>query len=78
MRERRGRTECADDRVEQASGGADNGGNPGGREDLAERPDRAADMVAEVGLVEPAAVVAHEVPHAGLRIGRVLEEASER
>ena len=38
-------------------------GHPGGREDLAERPDRAADVVADVRLVEPAAVVAHEVAH---------------
>ena len=39
--------------------------DPGGREDLTERPDRSADMVADIRLVQPAPVVAHEVPHPG-------------
>ena len=51
----------------------DDGGDPGGGEDLAERPDRAADVVADVRLVEPAAVVAHEVAHPAVALGRVQE-----
>ena len=53
--------------------GLDDGGDPGGGEDLAERPDRAADVVADVRLVEPAAVVAHEVAHPALALGGVQE-----
>ena len=68
------RSECADDLVEQSARGADDGGDPGRREDLAQRPDRAADVVPDVRRVEPAPVVAHEVSHPGLRVGRVLEE----
>ena len=68
------RVERADDLVEQAASGADNGGHPRRREDVAQRPDRAADVVADVRLVEPAAVVAHEVAHPALWIGRVLEK----
>ena len=46
-----------------ASGGPDDRGHPRGGENLAERPDRAADVIADVRLVEPAPVVAHEVAH---------------
>jgi hypothetical protein len=64
----------ADDGVEQALARTDDGGNPGGGEDLPEGPDRPSDMIAGVGVVDPAPVVAHEVPHAALAVRRVLEE----
>ena len=69
----RRRLERATSAVEQPPRGPDDGGDPGGREDLAERPDRAADVVADVGLVEPAAVVAHEVAHPAVAVGGVQE-----
>ena len=54
--------------------GLDERGRPRGGEDLAERPDRATDVVADVRLVEPAAVVGHEVAHAWPLVGRVVQE----
>ncbi len=57
-------------RVEQIARRPDECGNPCGGEDLAERPDRAADVIADVRLVEPAAVVAHEVAHSAARRSR--------
>ena len=55
--------ECRDEPCEQVACRNDDGGDPCGGEDLAERPDGAADVVADVWLVEPATVVAHEVAH---------------
>ena len=72
--QRRLRSERADDRVEQARVGLTTRGHPGRREDLAECPDRTADVIPDVRLVEPAPVVPHEVPHPRPRVGRVLEE----
>ena len=67
--------ERAHERVEQPLRRVDERGSPGGCEHFAERPDRAADVVADVRVVEPAAVVAHEVPHAGAAgVARVAEE----
>ena len=65
------RHECVEKRPRRARESRD----PGGREDLTERPDRSADMVADMRLVQPASVVAHEVPHPGaLGPGRELQE----
>src|SRR5689334_594288 len=55
--------ERADESREQIPDGDDEGGNPGGRQDLAECPGGAADVIAGVRFVEPASVVAHEVAH---------------
>src|SRR5690348_11922662 len=68
--------ERLDQRVEQPPCGLDERWSPGGREDFSERPDRAADVVADVSAVEPPSVVAHEVPHA--RPGRIARVAEER
>ena len=65
--------ERADEPVEEIAGRPDDGRDPGGGEDVAERPDRPADMVADVRLVEPATVVAHEVAHPAVPGGRMEE-----
>ena len=62
-----------DERGKQTSRRPDCGRHPGRREHVTERPDRAADMIADVWFVEPAPVVAHEVPHAGA-VGCVVEK----
>ena len=49
--------------------------HPGRREHLAERPDRATDVVADMRLVEPVPFVAHEVAHArAVLVGRCVEK----
>src|SRR5207249_2050154 len=55
--------ELGDQSLEQVARRRDETRDPGGGEHVAERPDRATDMVAKVRLVEPATVVAHEVAH---------------
>src|SRR5579884_3451635 len=65
--------ERVDEAVEEVAGRAYDGRDPRRREDVAQRPDRSADMIAEVRLVEPAAVVTHEVPHAAVAARRVQE-----
>ena len=52
------------ERLDQSLCGVDERRRPGSRENLAERQDRAPNVVADVRRVEPAPVVAHEVPHA--------------
>ena len=54
------RDEC----VEKAARRADDRRHPGRREDLAECPDRPADVVSDMRFVEPMPVVTHEVAHA--------------
>ena len=60
-------------RSRRSRGRTDDGRDPRRGEDVAERPDRAADVVADVRLVEPATVVAHEVAHPAVAGGRVQE-----
>ena len=67
--------ERADERCEHPPRRFDERGHPRRREHVAERPDRTADVVADVRVVEPAPVVRHEVAHALARVvGRVREE----
>ena len=67
--------ERADEGREQTPSRPDERGHPRGREHVAERPDRTADVIADMRLVEPAAVVAHEVAHArSAVVGRVVEK----
>ena len=62
-----------DESVEQILRRPDKSRDPRGGENLTERPGGATDVVAHVRLVEPAAVVAHEVAHAALPGGIVQE-----
>ena len=65
----------ADEAGEEPLGRADDRRRPGGREHLADRPDRAADVIPGMWLVEPAPVVAHEVAHAAAAlVGGGVEE----
>ncbi len=63
----------AHEALEQVAHRHDDSGDPCRSEDLPERPDGAAHVVADVRLVEPAPVVAHEVAHAVVTGGCVQE-----
>ena len=63
----------SDEPLEQIAHRHDDSRDPCRGKDLAERPDCAADMVADVRLVEPAPVVAHEVAHAVVPSGGMQE-----
>src|SRR5581483_9632790 len=65
--------ECVAESVEQVACRPHDGRNPGGGENVAERPDRPSDVVADVRLVQPAAVIAHEVAHPTVVGGCVKE-----
>ena len=65
--------ECVDELVEEVACRPHHGRDPCGGENVSERPDRPADVVADVRLVQPAAVVAHEVAHAAVSGRRVQE-----
>ena len=53
------------------------GRDPRGRQDLAERPDRAAEIIADVRVVQRAAVIAHEVAHTVV-LGRGVKNCAAR
>ena len=65
--------ERADETPQEVARRSDDGGSPRRRKELPERPDRAAEVIADVRFVEPAPVVAHEVAHSALAFGRVQE-----
>src|SRR6185437_2840822 len=62
-----------DEPVEEIAHRPHDGWNPCRGQNVSERPDRPTDVIADVRLVEPAAVIAHEVSHPAVPGRRVHE-----